>query len=550
MPKTSDAKRWGVTVLTVLASLAMGGCLDSRADATAQTEGPQSNPTDTANPPVNEISLRASGTDAFILMYHDVLPKRTKEALWYDSTTEEFRRDIDRLTDWGATFVSTDEIRLALTEDRPLPPRSVAITFDDNYRGFYENAWPLLKARRIPVTMYVHTDYVGSSQGRQKMTWETLQELVKSDLFSVGSHTQSHPADFSKLTADEQKRELVRSRALLEEKLGVAVRQVSWPNGRHSPVSIQLAKEAGYTSAVAMDSGLVWHSPSLFELKRYNPAKIEQAIQDAEGEAADPLGSVDLNFKPGEIIKEMGKVDGVPLSLVRGGRPETVLVPGRESVADLVESFDGAAGINGGFFLISDLKSTDNRMIGPALASNVGMWLPDLNAERVSKLVNRPLVLFTKEKMIFTPFRTAFNRRDVVEREILGVQDAFVAGAWLVHGGRARTKDQIQQHGAQDVMDPRRRAFIGWDQQGRLVIGACTNSLSSDLFAAALVKKGIQEAVLLDSGFSSSVVFGSEILATGHATPEKPSRPVPHAIIIKEAEASNDGTRTGTASGR
>lgn len=479
-------------------------------------------------------------------MYHDVLPRRTKEALWYDSTAEEFKRDIDRLTAWGATFVSMREIHLALTEDRPLPPRSVAITFDDGYLGFYKNAWPLLKERKIPVTMYVHTDYVGGTQGRPKMTWEILQDLVKSDLFTVGSHTQSHPENFSKLSSDDQMRELTRSKALLEEKLGTAVSQISWPNGKHSENSIQLAKEAGYTLAVAMNSGLAWHSPSLFELKRYNPPQIEEAMRDSELESTDPLGSVDLLFRPGEIAQEIGKVDSVPLSLVRGGRPESVLVPGRESVADLVKSFGGAAGINGGFFLIADLKSADNRMIGPALASNVGMWMPDLHPDRVSKLVNRPFVLFTKEKMIITPFRTPFNKREVVEAEMPDVRDAFVAGAWLVHGGRARTKKQIEVHGAQDAMDPRRRAFLGWDSQGRLVIGACTNSLSSDLFAAALVKKGIQEAVLLDSGFSSSVVFGSRILATGHATAEKPSRPVPHAIIIKEVAGSRDGARTGT----
>lgn len=544
VPSNAIICKWAAAVLLCSCSWVTVGCLGSSM-AGAENARPAEE-TSQSLEPRTEISLMASGTDAFILMYHDVLSKRTKDALWYDSTAEEFKRDLDRLTAWGATFVSMREVHLALTQDRPLPPRSVAITFDDNYLGFYQNAWPLLKQRRIPVTMYVHTDFVGGSQGRPKMTWEILQELVRSDLFTVGSHTQSHPEDFSKLSADEQKRELTRSKALIEEKLGVPVTQVSWPNGKYSAASIRLAKEAGYAFAVAMDSGLAWHSSSLFEIKRYNPSKIEKAMRDSELESADPLGSVELAFKPGEIIKEVGKVDNVPLSLVRGGRPESVLVPGRESVADLVKSFNGVAGINGGFFLISDLKSTDNRMIGPALASNVGMWLPDLHPERVSKLVNRPLVLMTKEKMIITPFRAPFNKREVVESEIPEVQDAFVAGAWLVHGGRARTKEQIEEHGAQDAMDPRRRAFIGWDSQGRLAIGACTDSYGSDRFAQALVKRGIQEAVLLDSGFSSSVVFGGEILASGHATSEKPSRPVPHAIIIKEVAASRDGSGTGT----
>ncbi len=483
--------------------------------------------------PKNEFSLKASGTDAVILMYHDVLPARTREALWYDSTTAEFTRDIERLTAWGATFVSMDDIRAAMTEDRPLPPRAVAITFDDNYQGFYDNAWPLLAERKIPVMMYVHTDYVGSMQGRPKMTWDTLKELLKSGHFYVGSHTQSHPEDFSKLTELDQEKELQQSKELLESNLGVKVKHMSWPIGKYSQTSIDLAKKHGYLTGVTMDSGIAWQSKSLFEINRYNPVKLDQAMKDAEREDAEPLGYVELTITPGPVTKDIDRIDRVPLSLVRGGKPESVLVPGRESVNDLVNNFGGAAGINGGFFQIAAIKSNDNRMIGPSLSSNMGLWFPDPEPARVAKLTNRPMVLFTDTKVMIFPFRAPFNRLEAVEKEVPGLKDAFVAGAWLVHKGKARTKEQITSFAAQDVMDFRRRAFIGWDTEGRLVVGACTDSHTSERFARALVQKGIVEAVLLDSGFSTSVVYGQEILASGHATPEKPSRPIPHAIIIK-----------------
>lgn len=498
--------------------------------------------------PRNEFSLKATGTDAIILMYHDVLPARTKEALWYDSTTAEFTKDIDRLTAWGATFVSMDEIYAAMANDRPLPPRAVAITFDDNYQGFFDNAWPLLSERRIPVTMYVHTDFVGSSQGRPKMTWDTLKELLKSGHFIVGSHTESHPEDFSKLTELEQDAELAGSKEKLESNLGIKINHLSWPIGKYSQTSIDLAKKHGYLSGVTMETGIAWHSQSLFELNRYNPVKLDEAMADAEREEADPLGYVELTITPGPVIKELDRIDRVPLSLVRGGKPESVLVPGRESVNDLVNNFGGAAGINGGFFQISAIKSTDNRMIGPSLASNMGLWFPDPESARVAKLTNRPMVLFTDTKVMIFPFKPPFNRLEAVQKEVPGLKDAFVAGAWLVHNGKARTKEQIVSHAAQDVMDFRRRAFIGWDSDGRLVIGACTDSYSSDRFAKALAQKGIVEAVLLDSGFSTSVVYGQEILASGHATPEKPSRPIPHAIIVKgwDLGAANEaGSGTG-----
>lgn len=532
----------------IAAGLMASGCgffNNGGASETAQNPGSADAPKKPE--PKNEFSIKAGGTDAIILMYHDVLPSRTREALWYDSTTAEFTKDIERLTAWGATFVSMDDVHAAMTEDRPLPPRAVAITFDDNYQGFYDNAWPLLAARKIPVMMYVHTDFVGSSQGRPKMTWETLKELLKSGHFSVGSHTQSHPEDFSALTEDLQDRELQQSKELLESNLGIKVDHLSWPIGKYSQKSIEIAKKHGYLSGVTMESGIAWQSKSLFELNRYNPVKLDQAMKDAEREEADTLGYVELTITPGPVTKDMDRIDRVPLSLVRGGKPESVLVPGREAVLDLVNNFGGVAGINGGFFQIAALKSNDNRMIGPSLSSNMGLWFPDPEPSRVAKLTNRPMVLFTDTKIMIFPFRPPFNRLDAVEKEVPGLKDAFVAGAWLVHNGKARTKEQITSFAAQDVMDFRRRAFLGWDTEGRLVVGACTDSHTSERFARALAQKGIVEAVLLDSGFSTSVVYGQEILASGHATPEKPSRPIPHAIIIKGWDlgtAEDDGVAT------
>lgn len=67
---------------------------------------------------------------------------------------------------------------------------------------------------------------------------------------------------------------------------------------------------------------------------------------------------------------------------------------------------------------------------------------------------------------------------------------------------------------------------------GRLALGATTYVATSAELARALSAEGVQEAVLLDSGFSTSLVYGRKILVTGHTSPGIPSRPVPHALIL------------------
>jgi peptidoglycan/xylan/chitin deacetylase (PgdA/CDA1 family) len=59
------------------------------------------------------------------------------------------------------TFVSLDEVGERLASGRPFTRTVAAITFDDGYRDVYEQAYPLLKRKGIPASIFVVTDLVG-----------------------------------------------------------------------------------------------------------------------------------------------------------------------------------------------------------------------------------------------------------------------------------------------------------------------------------------------------------------------------------------------------
>ncbi|MFS8923365.1 phosphodiester glycosidase family protein, partial [Synechococcus sp. B60.1] len=112
------------------------------------------------------------------------------------------------------------------------------------------------------------------------------------------------------------------------------------------------------------------------------------------------------------------------------------------------------------------------------------------------------------------------------------VTDLFVAGLWLVKDGRALSPREIDSFRLSSAAEFRPRAFFGVDNQDQVVIGVTKTHVNAAILASLLPKTGIREAVLLDSGFSTSLVYQGEILATGHAGPNQPSRPVPHAILL------------------
>ena len=57
-------------------------------------------------------------------------------------------------------LVSLDEIAGWLRKGETLPKNSLAVTVDDGYRDFYQNAYPIFSAHQIPVTIFLATEFL------------------------------------------------------------------------------------------------------------------------------------------------------------------------------------------------------------------------------------------------------------------------------------------------------------------------------------------------------------------------------------------------------
>jgi peptidoglycan/xylan/chitin deacetylase (PgdA/CDA1 family) len=157
--------------------------------------------------------------------------------------------------------------------------RLLHVTFDDAFRTVAA-ALPALERLAIPATVFACPGYADGGRPLAvpelteavarypdelaTMDWTALRELCERGV-AIGSHTVSHP-HLTELGDDELRRELVDSRARLEDELGGRCRFLAYPYGEHDARTRAAAHAAGYEAAFALPGEAV--RPDPFALPR------------------------------------------------------------------------------------------------------------------------------------------------------------------------------------------------------------------------------------------------------------------------------------------
>ncbi len=97
-----------------------------------------------------------------ILLYHGVAEEKDFGIYNYRKkfiSPENFKRQIEYLRK-NYNVLELDKAIEMLKNKEELPPNSLAITFDDGYKNFYDFAYPVLKKYGLPATVFLATDFI------------------------------------------------------------------------------------------------------------------------------------------------------------------------------------------------------------------------------------------------------------------------------------------------------------------------------------------------------------------------------------------------------
>jgi peptidoglycan/xylan/chitin deacetylase (PgdA/CDA1 family) len=221
------------------------------------------------------------------------------------------------------------EMATTLAAGEKLPSKAVAITFDDGFASNYELGFPVLREFGLPATIFLATGFLdrtyplwfqqvdqamGSTQAAtaesltkkltflktlsdedlrsqvqnlvqragdtllvktptvtRALTWDQVRKMQATGLITFGGHTHTHPI-LARCSLEQQKKEIETCRDRIQEELGVSPTLFAFPNGGagdHSPETLRLLKDAGFTSAWTMVHGRASAKHSIMEMPRY-----------------------------------------------------------------------------------------------------------------------------------------------------------------------------------------------------------------------------------------------------------------------------------------
>lgn len=207
---------------------------------------------------------------AVILVYHHIANDTPPST---SVSPQVFDTHLDYLEDHGFTVLPLGQILDVLARNGELPVNTVAITFDDAYRSVYSEAFPRLRQRGWPFTVFVSSAAIDRGFS-DYLSWDQLRQLSAAGV-ELANHSQNH-AHLVRYLAGESDEEwehrvsadIDHALARLQSEAGVDSNLFAYPYGEYSEALKILVQSKGYRG-IAQQSGAVGHGSDFLAVPRF-----------------------------------------------------------------------------------------------------------------------------------------------------------------------------------------------------------------------------------------------------------------------------------------
>ena len=223
-----------------------------------------------------ELYVNKKKYDVPVIMYHRVINNPENEGVYGTYIYEDmFKKHLQYLKDKNytvITFKDLDKIgwRNRFEKDR----KYIILTFDDGYKDNYDLAFPILKEFDFKATIFLmgksaYNEWDVKAGGERKFSLMSVEMIKEMQDYGIefGAHTFNHPK-INTLSNEEIEHQIVDVKKPLEEKIGKEIITFAYPYGILNDYAKEMAKKAGYTFALATDSGSVCLSDDLYQIRR------------------------------------------------------------------------------------------------------------------------------------------------------------------------------------------------------------------------------------------------------------------------------------------
>ncbi|MGF1695669.1 polysaccharide deacetylase family protein [Vibrio lamellibrachiae] len=217
------------------------------------------------------VSSSAFAEPLNVLLYHHISDDTAHTT---STRVADFIAQLDHFEAQGYTVVDLEEAVQQIRRGEMLDEKSLALTFDDGFLSVCETAYPELKKRGLPFTVFITTEPI-SRNYPDYCSWNQLMEMAD-DGVTIANHTINHDHLVKKALSKSDwlkavTRNIRTAQQTITDHIGHAPKLFAYPYGEYNNELKQWLGEQGYI-AFGQQSGSIGTTSDWQALPRFNTA--------------------------------------------------------------------------------------------------------------------------------------------------------------------------------------------------------------------------------------------------------------------------------------